>query len=542
MSPTLRRLLALPAVAGGVVVGLVAATSWNPGVDGAIILADLAVGWTFIGGGISLRAFRPRSRAGLLMAIVGVAWFAGTIWPSVEFLHRGPLFHLLATYPTGRLDWRGAGIGSRLRLVAIAAVYAVNLSRLGGDPTVGVAFATALISLGAGAVVGRRGMMHRARLSTAVVATALGVIVLAASIARLMGAPLGVGGLFVYDAVLVAAGVAIALDLLASRWSDGLLTKAVVDLGDSTVAGSVRDRLRRVLGDPSLVLAYAVEGRPESFVDELGQPITLPQPSPGRAITPTVVGGGQTGFVVHDAAVLDDPRLIGALSAAAELAMSNSSLQVEVRARVAEVAASRERLVQAADSQRRRLEKRLRSGAARRLDRVAELVTQLEPVDDETDRAITAFREELDRARTELADFGRGVHPATLTRDGLAAALADLVRRTPLDVRLSVRTERIDPLAEATLYFVCSEALSNAAKHAGSVKIAVDLQQADRSVRLVVSDDGRGGARLTTRGGLRGLADRVEALGGTFELDSQPGAGTTLRVVLPVARMVGRAL
>jgi signal transduction histidine kinase len=355
-----------------------------------------------------------------------------------------------------------------------------------------------------------------------------------------MGAPLGVGGLFVYDAVLAATGVALAIDLLANRWSDGLLTKAVVDLGDSTVAGTVRDRLRRVLGDPSLVLAYAVDGRPESFVDELGRPITLPKPSPGRAITPTVVGGKQTGFVIHDAAALDDPRLIRALSAAAELAMSNSRLQVEVRARVAEVAASRERLVQAADSQRRWLEKRLRSGAARRLDRAAELVTRLEPVDDETDRAIMEFREELDRARTELADFARGVHPATLARDGLTAALADLVRRTPLDVGLTVRTERIDPLAEATLYFVCSEALSNAAKHAGSAKIAIDLRQANRSVRLVVSDDGRGGARLTPRGGLRGLADRVEALGGTLELDSHPGAGTTLRVELPVAPIVVR--
>lgn len=513
--------------------GLGAATSWNPGVDLAIIVADLAVGWSFVGGGIALWAFRPSNRAGLLMAIVGIAWFAGTIWPSLEFLHRGPLFHLLATYPTGRLNWRNADIGSGVRVVAIVAVYAVNLTRLGGDPVVGLAFAAALISLAAGALVGSRRTVHRARLSTGVVAIALGIIVLAASIARLTGAPLGVGGLFAYDAVLVAAGVALAIDLLAGRWSDGLLTKAVVDLGDATVAGNVRDRLRLVLGDPSLVLAYAVEGQPDSFVDEVGRPITLPQPSPGRAITPTVVGGRQTGFVVHDAAVLDDPRLIRALSAAAALAMSNSSMQSEVRVRVAEVAASRERLVQAADSQRRRLEQRLRSGAAWRLDRVAELMTQVEPADEEAQRAITEFREELNRARAELADFARGVHPATLTRDGLAAALADLVRRIPLEVRLTVLSAPLDPVAEATLYFVCSEALANAAKHAGSASIAIDLRQADGSVQLVVSDDGRGGARFTSRGGLRGLADRIEALGGLFELESRQGSGTTLRIELP---------
>jgi signal transduction histidine kinase len=539
VSTTRRRVLALAAVGAGVVFGLGAAASWSPGVDRGIIVADLAVGWAFIGGGIALWAVRPSSRAGLLMAIVGVSWFAGTIWPFLEFLHRGPLFHLLATYPTGRVPWRAAGVGGRIRLVAILTVYALNLTRLGGDPAVGIAFAAALISLAASPLLDSRGTMHRGRSSAGVVALVVGIVVLAASIARLAGTPLGVTGLFVYDAVLAAAGLALTIDLLAGRWSDGLLTRAVVDLGDAAVAGSVRDRLARVLGDPALVLAYAVEGRPDSFVDETGRPIALPAPSRGRAITPTVAVGRQTGFVVHDAAVLDDPRLVGALSAAAALAMSNSSLQAEVRARVAEVAASRERLVQAADAQRRRLEQRLRSGAVRRLDRVAELMTRVEPADEQGQRAITEFREELDRARAELADFARGVHPATLARDGLAAALADLVRRTPLQVQLTVQTERIDPLAEATLYFVCSEALANAAKHAGPATIAIDLRQASGSVRLVVSDDGRGGARLTSRGGLRGLADRIEALGGSFELDSRPGVGTTLRIELPAPIVAG---
>ena len=142
------------------------------------------------------------------------------------------------------------------------------------------------------------------------------------------------------------------------------------------------------------------------------------------------------------------------------------------------------------------------------------------------------LRADLERARAELADLARGVHPPTLTSEGLQAALLELVHRSPHPVSLAADVEPADPLTEATLYFICSEALANAAKHAAAAKIAIDLRQTGTSLRLVVSDDGRGGARFASRGGLRGLADRVEALGGTFRLESPPGAGTTIRVEL----------
>jgi signal transduction histidine kinase len=109
----------------------------------------------------------------------------------------------------------------------------------------------------------------------------------------------------------------------------------------------------------------------------------------------------------------------------------------------------------------------------------------------------------------------------------------DLIRRTPLKVDLATSVEPADPLTEATLYFSCSEALANAAKYAGAARIGIDVRQVGGFVRLVVTDDGRGGAHLAPRGGLRGLADRVEALGGRFEVKSHRGAGTTLRVDLP---------
>lgn len=532
MTPTARQALLVGGVAAAISLGLVAESSWNATVDRRIVIADAAVGWAFLLGGIAAWAGRPTSAAGRLMVAVGVAWFAGTIWPSLEFLHRGPLFHLLATYPAGRLAWRTGRVGGPLQGVAVGAVYLANVTRLGGDPAVGLAVAMGFLWLAAGGALRTRGTMRRARLSAVLGAAGLGAVIATGSILRLAGTPLGAVGLFAYDAILVATGLGLAIDLLAGRWSEGLLTRAVVDLGDTALSGSVRDRLARSVGDPSLVLAYAVEARPGSFVDELGQPVAMPPPSAGRSITPMTVAGRETGFIAHDAAVLDE-TLLRTLSAAASLAMSNSRLQTEVRARVAEVDASRERLLHAADAQRRRLGGRLQSGAARRLERVAGLLGRLELAGPAAEASLQALRADLDRARAELADFARGVHPSTLTTAGLAAALAELVRRTPLPIELTVDAEPADPIIEATLYFVCSEALANAAKHAGAASIAIDLRQTRRSLRLLISDDGRGGARLASRGGLRGLADRVEALGGSFGVESPRGGGTTLRVTVP---------
>ena len=533
MSCSRHRVLTFLGVGAGSALGLAAAGSWNAGIDSRIIVADLAVGWVFIGGGIAAWTLRPSSAAGPLLIMVGASWFAGTIWPFLELLHRGPLFHVLATYPTGRLSWRAGDVGGRIRVVMVLAAYAAHLTPLGGDVAVAWALAAALLWLAADGLLRTHGTMRRARLGAGAGAIGVGLVVFAGAIGRMAGAPLGLTGLFAYDAILVVTGLGLAVDLLAGRWSQGVLTRAVVDLGDAALAGSVRDRLARSLGDPSLVLAYAIDGQAESFVDELGQPVSLPPPSAGRAVTPMVVAGRQTGFIAHDAAVLDDPRLVEALSAAAGLAMSNSTLQAEVRARVAEVAASRQRLVHAADSQRRRIEHRLQLGAARHLERVVELLARVEPADPAAERACVALRHELDRARSELANFARGVHPATLTSAGLTAALAELIRRTPLNVELTAAVEPADPLTEATLYFICSEALANAAKHADAATVVIDVRQTDGSVRLVVSDDGGGGAHLAARGGLRGLADRVEALGGVFEVESEPGAGTTLRIELP---------
>ena len=141
------------------------------------------------------------------------------------------------------------------------------------------------------------------------------------NLARLADSPPGLGFLFAYDAVLAVAALGLATDLLAGRWSEGIVTRVVVDLGDAAQAGTVRDRLARALGDPTLILGYGVDGRTGSFVDEAGRPVPTPTSEPGRVVTPMIVSGRETGFIAHDAAVLDDPRLVATISAATELAM-----------------------------------------------------------------------------------------------------------------------------------------------------------------------------------------------------------------------------
>jgi signal transduction histidine kinase len=523
-------------LASGIVLGIVAETAWNPGVDERVVAADLAVGWAFLGGGIAAWAGRPDSNVGRLMVVVGIAWFAGTIWPALEFLHRGPLFHLLATYPTGRLAARQSTFEGRLRLLAVAGMYAVSFTSFAGVAGVALTTGLAFLWIGAAGVVRAGGTMRRAKLSSNIAAISIGLLMIIGNGARLAGSPPGLGFLFAYDAVLAAAALGLAADLLAGRWSEGILTRVVVDLGDAAQAGTVRDRLARALGDPMLVLGYGVDGHAGSFVDEAGQPVRMPASEAGRFVTPMIVSDHDTGFIAHDAAVLDDPRLVATISSAAELAISNASMQAQVRARVAEVDASRERLVHAADSQRQRLERLLQAGAARRLGRVADLLASVETTGDSARSSLASLREDLAGAQAELADFARGVHPAALTTGGLATALADLVQRTPLNVELAVDVRRADPLTESTLYFVCSEGLANAAKHAGAKRMAIDLREAGSVLRLAISDDGSGGARIASGGGLRGLADRVEALGGRFAVESRPGSGSRILVELPRLR------
>jgi signal transduction histidine kinase len=205
----------------------------------------------------------------------------------------------------------------------------------------------------------------------------------------------------------------------------------------------------------------------------------------------------------------------------------------------AQLTASRARIVEAGVAERRRLERNLHDGAQQRLVGLAvqlRMAQELLPGDPEAARALLeAVGEDLKLALEELRELARGLHPAVLTDRGLTPALQALAGRAPFKVTLvGVPAERLPEAIEAAAYYVVAESLTNAAKHAGATEARVEMATADGAVTVEISDNGGGGASLEGGSGIQGLADRVEALGGRFELFSPAGAGTAVRAELPL--------
>jgi signal transduction histidine kinase len=210
-----------------------------------------------------------------------------------------------------------------------------------------------------------------------------------------------------------------------------------------------------------------------------------------------------------------------------------------LRARVDHLRDARQRIIAAADAERRRIERDLHDGAQQRLVAVA-LTLRLAESRLKSDPAsaaplIAKAREEAQLAIKELRDLAHGIHPAVLSERGLGAALEALATRSPVPVEVTgVPAAPIDPAVEAAAYFVTAEALTNVAKYARANEASVCLSAGDGRLRVAIRDDGCGGADLATGSGLRGLRDRVDALDGQFELDSPPGVGTTVTVEIPL--------
>jgi signal transduction histidine kinase len=325
------------------------------------------------------------------------------------------------------------------------------------------------------------------------------------------------------------------VDLLRGRWADAVVTGLVVDLGAPDEVGTLRGKLARALGDPSLEVGYRL---PETgrFVDDAGRPVELPPPGSGRTATPIDDRGEQVAVLVHDAAVLAEKRLLESVAAAAQIAVANARLQAEARARTAELEASRRRIVEAGDAQRRRLEQELRRGADRRLRRVAALLADARSTaPGESHEAVAALEAELGEAQRELEEFAHGVHPAALTDGGLAPALRRIAQRSRIPVRVTGQVGTLPGAIEAALFFVCSEALANVAKHSEASHVAIELEDERGEVIVSVADDGVGGANPGLGSGLRGLADRVEALGGSLSVRSPAGEGTRVTARIPLA-------
>jgi signal transduction histidine kinase len=508
----------------GLALGL--AAEWASSDRLGLELADLAVGWLLIGCGLVAWERRPESRVGPLMALAGGTWFLGNFWAAALYLHRGPLVHLHLSYPTGRLPTRLA------RVVVGAAYVTAAVEPLARNDWLTLAL-SGLVALAAVQVfMGTSGPARKAGGPALAAALAFAAVLALGALSRLGDWGSTDAVLLTYDAVIACVAVGLLVDLLRGRWADAVVTGLVVDLGAPGDVGTLRAKLARALGDPSLVVGYRLPYGP-GFVDDLGQAVELPAPGSGRTATPIDEHGERVAVLVHDEALLADGRLVESVAAAARIAVANARLQAEAQARATELEASRRRIVEAADAQRRRLEQELRQGAERRLGNLAAVLAdeRRTSLDGES---IGALESELEEARHELREFAHGVHPTALTSEGLMPALAQLAKRLPLPVEIHGEVGRLPTPLETALYFVCSEALANVAKHASASRVSIDVRATSERVVATIADDGIGGADPASGSGLRGLADRLEALGGLLEVDSAPGTGTYVVAELPL--------
>ena len=520
--------------------------------DDPVVASDVVsrlLGGSFAACGLIAWRRRPDSRSGPLMAVTGAGFFAYPLLSQIDvpavqtlaFLTTDiwvlAFVPLLLTILTGgrmrsRADWLLAG-ALAFPLVVLQPFWMLfweqpgNVLAIFPDATLDDAVDKAQRSLAALAALAiatvlavrwKAASRPRRRAILPSMAGAFALLLFAAVLVNdLVSAARsdspepessGSGLLWLQLASMITVPAAFLFGLLRSRLARHGLASLLLQLRDMR-GEQLQRALARALGDQSLRIAYAVPGS-GSYVDAL----------------------------VYDAALDDDPELVEAVCAAAAIALENEALHAESRASLAELRASRERLVAAGDSERRRLERNLHDGAQQRLValslqlRIAQGQIRGDPA--AAEELVTAASDELAQSLAELRELARGIHPAVLDY-GLAAAVESLAGRSPVPTAVSVELPgRLPEVVELAAYFVASEALTNVAKYAQATKASVRIVRADDVAIVEIADDGVGGADETSGSGLRGLADRVEALGGHLYVTSPPGEGTVVTAELPV--------
>jgi signal transduction histidine kinase len=438
---------------------------------------------------------------------------------------------VLVTYPGGRPS-------SRREVAAVAAGYAAALvTPVWRSEAVTIVLAVLLVAVCARSFARAVGPARRARLIALRASAGLGLALAGGAAARLAVPREDVNdlSLLALEVTLCALAGGLLAGLLSRPWEQGAVTDLVIELGERRVR-TLGDELARALGDPTLQVGFWLPDQ-GVFVDSADRPLALPGPRAARSVTVIEGAEGPVAALVHDRALLDDPGLREAVSTVARLAAANARLTAEVRAQVNELRASRRRLLEAGDEERRRLERRLREGAQQRLERLAERLGRMRLSTRSQAAAARIARAEaqLDRTLEDLHRLARGLHPRVLAEVGLAGAIASLAAQAPVTVDVLAPVPELPPEVEAVAYFVCSEALANIAKHAGASRVSVSVTSADGRVSVAIADDGLGGADAARGTGLRGLADRVEALGGTLDVESPPGRGTRLAAEIPLS-------
>lgn len=559
--------LTIAIVVGGVIVAV-----WRD-LSLLALVPLVPTGVLFVVAGTISWARRPDSSVGRLLAASGLTWSLAQVLLLVPnpvvatiglaLLPFGLAFlgHLALVFPSGRLwsrfERRMAAVPY---VLAVLGLPIVNLgdcagclkNPIGFDTTAGfgrIYYVALLLAVLPTTVCFLVILVRRWRTSSVaarrillpvIPGACLFVVIYAVALLSELGLPTGFGPEWGVVALLLipAAPIVFLAGLLRTRLARAKVGELVVELGDPSPRGPLRDALARVLGDPTVEVAYWLP-ETEEYVDDAGRPLTLPIGERSRTVRLIERSGQPIGALVHDVALTDDPAHVDAVCAAAGLSLENARLHAEVLARLDEVKASRARIVEAGDAARRRVERNLHDGAQQRLVTLTIAIgmarSQLgETVDASADLLLRQASEEAQAAVRELRELARGLHPSILTEVGLAAAVDSLAERSSVPVEVCVSAHgRLPAPIEAAAYYVVSESLTNVAKYAQATSVAIRIDRNGDRLLVEVADNGIGGAVVSPGSGLEGLADRLAALDGRLEIESCAASGTRVRAELP---------
>jgi signal transduction histidine kinase len=539
----------------------------DPGVRAALSV------WVFlpyVAAGLIAWWQRPANTFGPLMIVAGFTTFLVMLgWSSVDVLYTTGValdllppvlfLHVFLAFPSGHLQ---SAFERRLVGAAYATALVPTIARmtLGGHGSnnvlevtshpalsdailrVQLALGGAFALVGLGVLIARRrreGPPLRRSLTLLIDSFALGLVMIAALAwtGAFDGPDLANVRRLTFF-VIGAAPIAFLVGLLQARLARSSVGDLFVELQQDPGPEALEGALARALRDPSLVLAYWL---PEfaSYADLTGRIVDLPVGREDRAVTLIERDGVQTAAIVHDASLRHEPVLLQAVTAAAGIALENAQLHATLRAQLDELQGSRARILDAGRAERKRLERNLHDGAQQRLIALS-LELGLRENARSTDPGAAAWlasaRSEIAASLDELREVARGLHPAVVTGHGLAIALEQLVAHAPVPMRLEVDVGgRLPEALEVAAYYLVSESLTNVARHANASSGSIDVSRRDASMVVEIVDNGVGGADTERGSGLRGLADRVETLGGRLRIWSPAGGGTRVRAEIPCA-------